>query len=73
MDTEGTSDVFIKATIDEDEQETDTHWRCTTGKASFNYRILSKVKTPRPPTKGKCFLRLACYDRDIFKSNDLIC
>ena len=46
-DDEGTSDVFIKAIIDDDDQETDTHWRCTTGKASFNYRILSKVKTPR--------------------------
>jgi hypothetical protein len=71
-DAEGTSDVFIKTIIDEDEQETDTHWRCTTGKASFNYRILSKVKTPRPAGK-KCYMQLQCFDRDVFTKNEIIC
>jgi hypothetical protein len=43
MDVEGTSDVFIKAFLDsEDKYETDTHYRCTTGAASFNYRLLIK-------------------------------
>lgn len=42
MDAEGTSDVFIRAFFDSREcsKETDTHFRCQTGKASFNYRLL---------------------------------
>jgi hypothetical protein len=40
-DFEGTSDVFIKGYIDDkDKRETDTHYRCMNGKASFNYRLL---------------------------------
>ena len=40
MDVEGTSDVFIKAFFDSKKAlETDTHFRCQTGKASFNYRL----------------------------------
>ena len=48
-DIEGTSDVFIKAHIDDkDKKETDTHFRCSNGKASFNYRLLYKINAPRP-------------------------
>ena len=47
LDVEGTSDAFVKACIDDEVKETDTHWRCTNGKASFNYRILHQVKMPR--------------------------
>lgn len=47
-DVEGTSDVFIKAFIDDKEKrETDTHFRCKDGKASFNYRLLFDLKAPR--------------------------
>jgi hypothetical protein len=39
-DVEGTSDVYIRSFFDsKDDRETDTHFRCTTGKASFNYRL----------------------------------
>ena len=45
MDAEGTSDIYIKAFFDEDDiKYTDTHFRCQTGEASFNYRILMDVK-----------------------------
>jgi len=48
MDAEGTSDVFTKVFIENKEQrETDTHFRCSNGSASFNYRVLFNVKTPR--------------------------
>lgn len=41
MDVEGTSDVYVKAFFDsKHSKETDTHYRCTDGKASFNYRLL---------------------------------
>ena len=47
-DVEGTSDVFIKAFVnDKDKKETDTHFRCSNGKASFNYRLLFNVDAPR--------------------------
>ena len=47
-DFEGVSDVFIRSYVDDDDkQDTDTHFRCSNGKASFNYRILFDVKSPR--------------------------
>lgn len=47
-DIEGTSDVFMKVYIDdEDKKNTDTHYRCQNGEASFNYRLLFNVKAPR--------------------------
>jgi Ca2+-dependent lipid-binding protein len=51
MDVEGVSDVFCRAFFDskEDAKETDTHYRCGSppGAASFNYRLLYRVKHPR--------------------------
>jgi len=68
-DVEGTSDVFIKAFIDDkDKKETDTHYRCQNGKASFNYRLLSTVKAPRSDYN----MTIQVWDRDLFKSNDFI-
>lgn len=66
---EGTSDVFVKAFIDNnDKKETDTHFRCQNGKASFNYRLLYDVKAPT----NNYNLTLQTWDRDLFKSNDFI-
>jgi len=68
-DVEGTSDVFCKAFIDnEDQRETDTHYRCSNGRASFNYRLLFPVKAPR----DKYNLSVQLWDRDLFKKNDFI-
>mmetsp|Transcript_108930 Transcript_108930/g.150668 ORF Transcript_108930/g.150668 Transcript_108930/m.150668 type:complete len:99 (+) Transcript_108930:4116-4412(+) len=48
VDAEGCSDVYIKAYIDDKEKkETDTHYRCSNGKASFNYRLVYNVRAPR--------------------------
>ena len=70
-DWEGTSDVFLKAFISEDDrQETDTHYRNTNGKPSFNYRLLFEVETP---TVKPFMLTMQAWDRDLLKSNDLIC
>lgn len=70
MDIEGTSDVFFRAHIDEnDKQETDTHYRCMDGNASFNYRLILPVKmTQGANTK----LTLECFDRDFIKFSDHI-
>lgn len=70
MDDEGTSDAYCRAFFDSKEQvkETDTHFRCQNGKASFNYRLLFDVKHPRKEYN----FSLQIYDRDFFKSNDII-
>lgn len=70
MDFEGTSDVYIRAFFDsrKDALETDTHYRCQTGNASFNYRLVYKMEHPRKDYR----MTLQAYDRDFFKSNDII-
>ena len=46
MDWEGTSDVYVRAFLDpEDDLVTDTHWRCHSGEASFNYRLKLTAKS----------------------------
>jgi hypothetical protein len=52
MDIEGTSDVYIRAFIDDDNvKTTDTHYRCMNGKPSFSYRMLFDMETPRTEAK----------------------
>lgn len=70
MDAEGTSDVYCRAFFDSriDAKETDTHYRCSNGKASFNYRLLFNVEHPRKDYN----MSIQLYDRDFFKSNDII-
>lgn len=70
MDDEGTSDVFIRCFFDskKDALETDTHYRCQTGSASFNYRLMYKITHPRSDYR----FTIQAYDRDFFKSNDMI-
>lgn len=69
MDAEGTSDVFIKVWVENDKKkETDCHYRCTNGKASFNYRLIYDTKVPRTEND----LTVQIWDRDLFKSNDFI-
>ena len=68
-DIEGTSDVFIRTFFDSTKaKETDTHFRCQTGKASFNYRLLF---TQAAPADNYNFT-VQIWDRDFFASNDLI-
>lgn len=70
MDDEGTSDVFIRCFFDskKDALETDTHYRNQDGRASFNYRLMYKIHHPCQKTK----FTVQAYDRDFFKSNDII-
>ena len=71
MDDEGTSDIYINAFIDQKEmQKTDIHWRCQTGNASFNWRIVLPLRLPE---QEKPKITLQAYDKDIFSSNDYIC
>ena len=69
MDVEDTSDIYVTAFIDEKlKQSTDVHYRCQTGNASFNWRIVMDIDVPRLNNK----LTLHCYDKDIFSRDDFI-
>lgn len=69
---EGMSDLFVKAWPEgSDPQETDTHWRCKKGKASFNWRMLFDVELGHNTRPMKFpYLHLQLWDRDILKWND---
>ena len=72
MDIEGTTDGFIKAFFDSNHaKETDTHFRNQNGECSFNYRLLFKFNHPAKSDEDYK-LKIQAYDRDFFKSNDLI-
>lgn len=49
MDSEGTTDGFVKGFIDADDviRETDTHFRNMDGKCSWNWRMVFKIQHPR--------------------------
>ena len=69
MDVEDTSDIYVTAFIDEKEkQSTDTHFRCQSGNASFNWRIVMQVDVPRTNNR----LTINAYDKDIFSRDDFI-
>ena len=71
MDFEGTSDVYVRSFMDVAEDHlTDTHWRCQTGEASFNWRNIIKIKTKQPKDDYK--ITIQAMDKDIFASDDLI-
>ena len=67
QDVIGGSDVYITGWIDDsDKQSTDTHWRLMDQKcASFNYRMIFNVKTPRTDPIS---LKLQAWDQDFLRS-----
>ena len=70
MDFEGTSDIFCRTYLEDASNDhlTDTHWRCSTGEGSFNWRILFKILSRQDSYK----LSIQAWDKDIIASNDLI-
>ena len=70
MDVEGTSDIYVIGYIEQKElQKTDIHFRCQTGIASFNWRMLLPLRLP----VQKPVITLQVYDKDIFSSDDYMC
>ena len=70
MDVEGTSDVYVIGYVTQDDiQKTDVHYRCQTGAASFNWRMLLPLRLP----VDKPELTMQVYDKDLFASDDFIC
>jgi hypothetical protein len=69
-DIADTSDIYVMAFINgQKKQQTDIHYRCQTGQASFNWRILIPIELPR----DKYDLTIQVFDRDIFSKDDFIC
>lgn len=69
---EGMSDLYVKCWPEGCKpQETDTHWRCKKGKASFNWRILFDVELGHSTRAMKFpYFHLQLWDRDLLKWND---
>lgn len=63
-------DVYFRCFFDsrKDACETDTHYRCQTGEASFNYRLLYRLMSDRKDWK----FTVQAYDRDFFSSNKIL-
>ena len=69
MDIEGTSDIYVIGYLGQkDRQKTDVHFRCQTGNASFNWRMLLPLQLPIQKPE----LTIQVYDKDIFSSDDYI-
>ena len=69
MDDEGTTDGFVRCFFNSEEsKDSDTHFRNSDGKCSWNYRLLFPFTHPSTNYK----LTVQAYDLDLFKSNDLI-
>ena len=69
MDVEGTSDLYVRAWVNQCEpKETDTHYRCQTGKGSFNWRFVFPIQLPCE----SCVANLQIWDRDMLSFNDFI-
>ena len=49
LDSSGMCDCYFRGFFDsaEEEQETDTHFRCQDGKPDFEYRLVYKIGVPR--------------------------
>ena len=70
LDIEDTSDIYILSYIDiKDQHSTDIHYRCQTGRASFNWRNKIPIQLPR----NKFDLTIQVYDNDILARDDYIC
>ena len=69
MDFEGCTDAYFTCYFDSTQtQSTDTHWRCSTGKASFNWRMKFKLESLKPDY----ILTVQGWDRDLVTSDELI-
>lgn len=72
MDVEETSDVYVVGFVDPaNRQTTDTHFRCTNGEASFNWRILETINYS--PKMKNCHLNIQVYDKDLLSPDEFIC
>ena len=69
MDIEGVSDLYVRSFLTNDEfRETDTHFRCQSGKGSWNWRMKFPLKLPLEVHRAT----VQIWDRDYLSRNDFI-
>ena len=69
LDVEDTSDIYVLAFLNIKEKfSTDTHYRCSNGQASFNYRLKIPIETPRDNYE----LNIQAFDNDILAKDDFL-
>jgi len=65
-----TVDIYITAKINGGHEfKTDTHWRSTNGKGSFNWRIATPITLPATPED---MVTITVWDKDIVMPNEYI-
>lgn len=68
-DIEDTSDMYVRAWVNSAKpKETDTHFRCTNGKGSWNWRMKFSITLPSKIN----VVNLQVWDKDMFSSNDFL-
>ena len=68
----GVSDMFVSFFMEGGrKQSTDTHWRCKSGKGSWNWRVKIPVELPMK-TRELGRLRVQMWERNIIRSNQII-
>lgn len=69
---EGMTDMYVAVKFGSERvQTTDIHWRCQTGKGSFNWRCIFPVKI-RHKESAKERLTVQVFDKDILESDDAV-
>lgn len=67
----GYVDPICKLEFCGQEQETDTHWRCGSTKASWNYRVLFDFTMPQgQEKKDATLLKITLYDHDVVTKDE---
>jgi hypothetical protein len=67
-DIEDMSDLYVKCDFDGTTQETDVHYRSSTGEGNFNWRMVYPLKLPlKNPT-----ISFKVFDKDIITSDDYL-
>ena len=72
MDIEGTSDVYVVAKLNEVQQTTEIHYRCTTGEANLNYRLIIPYINKNKKIDKDKILTIKCFDKDLIGRDELI-
>jgi hypothetical protein len=70
----GGSDLFVRFKLEGEGQsahDTDTHWKCKSGAASWNWRIKLPMELPIK-TRELGRLKMQVYERNLITSNELI-
>jgi len=65
-------DFYVKFKLaNEKPRSTDVHWRCQTGRASWNWRVKFALKLPLESPE-QCRLAIELWDQDVLKWNECL-